>query len=141
RKVAPVVVNLTNEKEARRPGGRRRTFYDYDSDRTYQQVAEGSGLLVTNGYVLTNHHVVQGAERLRVTFASGRWLAGSPEAVAADPLTDLAVVRLPPADNSPFQPDYLMAAEFADSDRDVQVGDWVLAAGSPFGLKQTVTAG
>jgi serine protease Do len=140
RKVAPVVVNLTNEKEVHRPGGRR-TFYDYDSDRTYQQVAEGSGILVPNGHILTNHHVVQGAERLRVTFASGRWLAVSPEAVAADPLTDLAVVRLPPADSTPFQPDYLVTAEFADSDRDVQVGDWVLAAGSPFGLKQTVTAG
>jgi serine protease Do len=60
---------------------------------------------------------------------------------AADPLTDLAVVRLPPADSTPFLPDYLVTAEFADSDRDVQVGDWVLAAGSPFGLKQTVTAG
>jgi S1-C subfamily serine protease len=141
RKVAPVVVNLTNEKEVQKASGRRRTFYDYESDRTFQEVAEGSGILVPNGYVLTNHHVVHGAERLRITFASGRWLAVAPEAVASDPLTDLAVVRLPPADSAPFQPDYLVTAEFADSDKDVQVGDWVLAAGSPFGLKQTVTAG
>src|SRR5207248_2309600 len=63
-----------------------------------------------------------------------------PEAVSSDADTDLAVVRLPPA-GAVNEPDYGVAAEFADSDRDVQVGDWVLAAGSPFGLQQTITAG
>src|SRR5439155_17504911 len=99
-----------------------------------------SGLIVKSGLVLTNHHVVRGAERLRVTFASGRWVTLTPDAVSSDPDTDLAVLRLPAA-TSTNQVDYTVNADFADSDKGVQVGDWVLAAGSPFGLKQTVTAG
>jgi S1-C subfamily serine protease len=139
RKVAPVVVNISNEKEVPE-GVRGRTFYDHETKRNYREQAEGSGLIVKPGLVLTNHHVVRDAQRLRVTFASGRWVTVLPEAVSSDADTDLAVVRLPPA-GAVNEPDYSVTAEFADSDKDVQVGDWVLAAGSPFGLKQTVTAG
>jgi serine protease Do len=71
-----------------------------------------------------------------VTFASGRSMIVDAANVSADKLTDLAILRLPAS-----LPDYAVAAEFADSDKDVQVGDWVLAAGSPLGLKQTITAG
>src|SRR5262249_40593506 len=80
---------------------------------------------------------------LRVTFASGRWAAVpvSSRTVATDPLTDLAVIRLPAASDAGLRHDFNVTAEFADSDKDVQVGDWVLAVGSPLGLKETVTAG
>src|SRR5262249_4647318 len=137
RKIAPGVVNISNEKEV---GEHGRGFYDHKTRRMYVEQAEGSGLLVKPGLVLTNHHVVKDAQRLRVTFASGRWVTVAPDAVAGDPDTDLAVLRLP-AETKVTHPDYTWTAEFADSDKDVQVGDWVLAAGSPFGLKQTVTAG
>ncbi len=140
RKIAPVVVHISNEVEAPRSGGSGRTFYDYETDRRYRERAEGSGVLIKPGFVLTNHHVVRNAERLRITFASGRWLTVAPEAVASDRLTDLAVIVLPAPEGAAIS-DYALTAELADSDHEVQVGDWVLAAGSPFGLRQTVTAG
>jgi S1-C subfamily serine protease len=140
RKVAPVVVHIGNEVEVSesRPG---RTFYDVENGRRYLERAEGSGILVKPGLVVTNEHVVRNAQRLRVTFASGRWVMAETERVSVDKETDLAIIRLPERPRPALKPDYEVLAEFADSDRDVQVGDWVLAAGSPFGLKQTVTAG
>ena len=92
-KVAPSVVTITNEAEVNEPG-RQRFFYDYKNRRTYEEKAEGSGVIVRPGVVLTNDHVVKGAQRLRVTFASGEWVTVDPAAVAADSLTDLAVIRL-----------------------------------------------
>lgn len=140
RLVGPVVVNLSNEAETTKtPTGR--TFFDYESNRTYVEQAEGSGLLVNPTVVLTNRHVVRDAQRLRVTFASGRWLTVGAQAIATDPLTDLAVIRLPEQAEQIHGVDFSTQATFADSDKDVQVGDWVLAVGSPFGLRQTVTAG
>jgi S1-C subfamily serine protease len=140
RKVAPVVVHIGNEVEVAEPIPGR-TFFDFDAKRHFVERAEGSGLLVKPGLVLTNEHVVRKAQRLRVAFASGRWLMAGPEDVAVDKLTDLAVIRLSASPGEPFKSDYAATAEFADSDKDVQVGDWVLAAGSPFGLKQSVSAG
>jgi S1-C subfamily serine protease len=101
----------------------------------------GSGLLVEAGVVLTNAHVVRGAQRLRVTFASGRSVAAEPEAVFQDLLTDLAIIRLPEPASPALAEDYRHTAVFADSDRDVERGDLVVAVGSPHGLRQSVTHG
>ncbi len=91
----------------------------------------GSGTVVRpDGYVLTNYHVVRGATRLDVVLPDGNELRG--EVVGVDPPTDLAVVRVPA--------EGLTAATFADSS-EAQVGEWVLAVGSPYGLDLTVTAG
>jgi serine protease Do len=145
RKVAPIVVHVSNYREPR-PGevvgnGKRPRFRDPDNDRKYVQAGVGSGIIVNSGFVLTNYHVVKDARRLRVTFASGRSVGEDPATVAADPLTDLAVIRLSGSKDAGLREDMNVAAEFADSDKDVHVGDWALAIGSPLGLRQTVTQG
>jgi len=97
----------------------------------FQDSGLGSGVIVSeDGYILTNHHVIAGAEQLEVQLRDGRnYIA---EIIGTDPATDVAVLQID-ADN-------LVAAKFGESD-DLQVGDWVLAVGSPFGLSNTVTAG
>jgi S1-C subfamily serine protease len=151
KKVIPAVVNVSNERAISREMAQqlqgRNVFYDYDKGRIYAEMSVGSGILVKPGLVLTNNHVVRNAERLRVTFASGNWVAvyvgpdeedGSSRTLATDPLTDLAVIRLP---QSKVTKDYQVTATFADSDKDVFVGDWALAAGSPLGLERSLTHG
>jgi serine protease Do len=92
----------------------------------------GSGFIVDpKGLILTNKHVVEGATRISVRLQTGEVLRG--EIVGEDEETDLAVVRVNAARELP-------SVKMGNSD-DVQVGDWVLAVGSPFGLEQTVTAG
>lgn len=91
----------------------------------------GSGVIVsTDGYILTNNHVIEDADELTVELHDGRKVPGS--VVGTDPQTDLAVVKI--------ETPGLQAANFGRSDN-TRVGDWVLAIGSPFGLEQTVTAG
>jgi Do/DeqQ family serine protease len=94
----------------------------------------GSGVIFdASGLVMTNRHVVDGADRVKVRLSDGREFAAT--VVGADPATDIAVVRLDAADEAPFA-----TAELGDAD-DVVVGDWVLALGSPMGLDFSVTAG
>ncbi len=95
------------------------------------QVGFGSGVIVSkDGYILTNNHVVADVDRITVkTWDESEYTA---EVVGRDPKTDVAVLKIN-ADN-------LQPARLGDSDQ-VQVGDWVLAIGGPFGLEHTVTAG
>jgi serine protease Do len=93
----------------------------------------GSGVVLdSNGYILTNFHVVENAAKLTVSFSDGREF--SAKVVGRDPDTDVAVVKLekPPTN--------LVAARIGDSSK-MEVGEWVLAIGSPLGLDQSVTAG
>jgi serine protease Do len=93
----------------------------------------GSGVLLdAKGYILTNYHVVNKATKVTVMFSDGRELPA--KVVGLDDKTDVAVVQLekPPAN--------LVAARLGDSDK-VEIGEWVLAVGSPLGMDQTVTAG
>ncbi|HYG09548.1 MAG TPA: trypsin-like peptidase domain-containing protein, partial [Pyrinomonadaceae bacterium] len=92
----------------------------------------GSGFIVDpKGYILTNQHVVEGATRITVRLQSGELMRG--RVVGEDDETDLAVVKVEPLRDLP-------TVKLGNSD-EAQVGDWVLAVGSPFGLDQTVTAG
>jgi serine protease Do len=92
----------------------------------------GSGFIVdAKGYILTNQHVVQGASRITVRLQSGEELPG--KVVGVDEETDVAVVKVNASRDLP-------TVKLGDS-TSAQVGDWVLAIGSPFGLDQTVTAG
>jgi len=99
--------------------------------KRHKQQGVGSGVIVdARGYVLTNNHVVRQADALTVTLSDERELPA--EIVGVDPKTDLAVIKI---DAEGLQP-----VAFGDSDR-LEVGEWVMAIGSPFGLKQTVSAG
>jgi len=100
--------------------------------REFVERGLGSGVIVdaAKGYVLTNSHVVRGADEVEVVLSDGRKF--DTEWVRSDPATDLAIVKI--------KPDGLIDAPLGDSDR-IQIGDWVLAFGSPRGLSQTVTAG
>jgi S1-C subfamily serine protease len=143
RKVALNVVNIVNLREAKvhEPFSKRPLIFDPDNDRKYSHQGVGSGIIVKPGYLLTNYHVVNKAQRLRITFASGHSLGVDMDAVAADPITDLAVIRLPADPPAIYKDDINITTVFADSDKDVHVGDWALAIGSPLGLRQTVTQG
>ncbi len=143
RKVAPKVVNVLNLSEPKKNDvfKKKTLIYDPQTDRKYIQMGVGSGILVRPGYLLTNYHVVRQAERLRITFASGQSIGADPGDVFADAITDLAVIRLPNPPPAHLKDDLNVVTEFADSDKDVHVGDWALAIGSPLGLKQTVTQG
>ena len=117
------------------PPGFPREFEDFfgspGSPRGRERTGMGSGVIVrSDGYILTNNHVVEEADELTVELFDGRKIPGT--IVGTDPSTDLAVVKI---DEPGLQP-----ARFGSSD-EIQVGDWVLAIGSPFGLDQTVTAG
>ncbi len=110
----------------------RRFFNIPDAPRERISQSLGSGVIVDakEGFVLTNNHVIAGADDISVTLSDGRSFEA--EVIGTDPDTDLAMVRIPADD--------LQALSFADSNR-LRVGDFVVAVGNPFGLGQTVTSG
>ena len=104
-----------------------------DGQQGHRSQALGSGVIVDpNGYILTNNHVVEKADRIQVTLA-GTTNKFNAKLIGADLDTDLAVIKIDAG-----KP--LVAAKIGNSDS-VQVGDWAIAIGSPFGLQATVTAG
>ncbi len=110
----------------------RRFFNMPDQPRERKGESLGSGVVVdaANGYILTNHHVVEHAVEIAVNLADGRTLQA--ELVGSDPETDIAVIRVSEKG--------LSALPMADSDQ-LRVGDFAVAIGNPFGLGQTVTSG
>ena len=137
-RVTPSVVNIHTQTRVRvrsplmdDPFFRR--FFNVP-DRPRERISQslGSGVIVDaeRGYVLTNNHVIEGADDISVTLKDGRTFSGS--LIGTDPETDVAVIQID-AEN-------LQALELADSDP-LRVGDFVVAVGNPFGLGQTVTSG
>jgi serine protease Do len=141
--VRPVVININAVTVVRSPFAAPRSpmedFFGeeffrrfFGEPRERRQRSLGSGVIVeASGIALTNAHVVDGAADIEVVTADGK--KSRARVIGTDPKSDLAVLRL--AGDGPHP-----AARLGDSDA-VEVGDWVLAIGSPFGFTQTVTAG
>ena len=135
RRAAPAVVSVTATKMARRnpheDDPRFRFFFGDGPVGDQQQVGLGSGVIVSpEGYLLTNHHVVEDATEIEVQLADGR--QASAKVVGSDAETDIAVLKITLPD--------LPVIALGDV-RALQVGDAVLAIGNPFNVGQTVTAG
>lgn len=131
----PAVVQV--DVQSRMTTGSRRLPFaipGIPQDEAPVQRGTGSGFIIDEqGHVMTNNHVVEGADRIIVRLADGREYDAS--IVGADPNTDVAVIRINGADGESFP-----VSQFGDSDA-IKVGDWVLALGNPLGLDFTVTAG
>jgi serine protease Do len=108
-----------------------RRFRGMPPQQNFDSTAQGTGVIVSkDGYILTNNHVVEKADKLTVKLYDGKEYTA--KVIGTDKKTDLAVIKV--------NAEGLSAAELGDSDA-LEVGEWVLAIGSPFGLDQTVTAG
>ncbi len=138
-RAAPAVVNVYTRKRVVRhehpfmddPFFRRFFGDDFGMPRERMESSLGSGVVVSDdGYILTNHHVIQGADAIEVALYDGR--TAEARVVGSDPETDLAVLHV--------DLDDLPHIRFGDSE-DARVGDVVLAIGNPFGVGRTVTQG
>ena len=148
-RVEPAVVNIATtqviDRRKKRHGGQDDQddpsqdffFHFFDGRPDGQPQAErslGSGVIIDKrGYILTNNHVVDQATKIQVQLSGGDTTKYTAKVVGVDDATDLAVIKIEAPRDLPF-------AKLGNSDG-VQVGDWVLAIGSPFGLNATVTAG
>jgi len=150
-KAGPAVVNISTEKTVNGGGrifrhfGRNpfggdddrmddffKRFFGDNPHRKFKQRSLGSGFIIdSQGYIVTNNHVVENADKIKVILSDERELDA--EVVGRDPNTDIALIRVKSADKLPVVP-------LGDSDA-IKVGQWVVAIGNPFGLDHTVTAG
>ena len=148
KQLAPAVVNINTESTIKTSSRMRqmpfngqdpfgdffRQFIDpSDENRNFKQKSLGSGVIIDkDGYILTNHHVVGEADKIQVKMLDDPKMYVA-KLVGSDKETDLAVIKIDAGHPLPF-------ARMGNSDG-LNVGDWVLAIGSPFGLEETVTAG
>lgn len=139
---SPAVVNITATRQNPEPrefeGYNRedvpeffRRFFENSPERRRQRPAAGSGFIIsTDGYILTNNHVVEGADEIIVALSDRR--EREAELIGADPASDLALLKI--------EADDLPAVKLGNSEK-LKVGEWVVAIGSPFGFELSVTAG
>jgi serine protease Do len=148
-KVRPGVVNIQVVKKVKNidfgfrnfgsPFGEKNPFGDFfgpflegNPPRDFEQRGVGSGFVMNReGYILTNNHVVEDADQIKVKLSNGKEYEG--KVIGRDSKTDLALVKIKGGSD-------LNPLKLGNSD-DLKVGSWVVAVGSPFGLEQTVTAG
>ena len=138
KQVAPAVVNIRVSQTVTRRSPYndemfRRFFGMPNNPGNSREVqSAGSGVIVDaiNGYILTNHHVIEGAEKIQISLINGETLDA--EVIGSDPATDIALLKVDSKN--------LIDIKIGDSDI-VQVGDFVIAIGNPFGLSHTVTSG
>ena len=143
-RVKPAVVNISTTKTTSgrnfgSPFGRSPfgddffdRFFGDIPQREFKQRSLGSGFVISNdGYIFTNNHVVEKADKILVKLSDNREYEA--KIIGTDPKTDIALIKIKPSNSLPV-------VEIGDSDQ-VKVGEWVIAIGNPFGLEQTVTAG
>lgn len=142
-RVKPAVVNISTTKTTKggfgSPFGRSPfgddffdRFFGDTPQREFKQRSLGSGFVISNdGYIFTNNHVVEKADKILVKLSDNREYEA--KIIGTDPKTDIALIKIKPNNSLPV-------VEIGDSDQ-VKVGEWVIAIGNPFGLEQTVTAG
>ncbi|MEM7696821.1 MAG: trypsin-like peptidase domain-containing protein [Verrucomicrobiota bacterium] len=138
--VVPSVVSIdttTNVQRTRVVRPSPFSLFGYRQSENYEAPGLGSGVIVSNdGYIVTNHHVVAGVDKIRVTLHDeSEWEA---EWIGSDPNVDVAVLKLVAPEGGSLPT--LQPLPFGDSDQ-VRVGEMVLAVGNPFGLNETVTRG
>ena len=143
----PAVVNIGTAKTVTPrapmfpgPQGRGGDMFDEFFERFFRNAPQsphkqrslGSGFIISeDGYILTNDHVVEGADEIKVKLSDGREFTG--EIRGLDPKLDLALIKIDAGEDLPV-------AKLGDSEG-IKVGEWVMAIGNPFGLEQTVTVG
>jgi serine protease Do len=149
-KLKPSVVNISTTKTVRGGGFRSpfgqgspfdrnfggddffERFFGDIPQRQFKQKSLGSGFIISHdGYIFTNNHVVEQADKILVKLSDGKEYEA--KVIGKDAKTDIALIKIKTNDSLPV-------AETGDSEK-LRVGDWVLAIGNPFGLEQTVTAG
>ncbi|OGP67958.1 MAG: peptidase [Deltaproteobacteria bacterium RBG_16_44_11] len=143
-RVKPAVVNISTTKTTAgrsfgSPFGRSPfgddffdRFFGDIPQREFKQRSLGSGFVISNdGYIFTNNHVVEKADKILVKLSDNREYEA--KIIGTDTKTDIALIKIKPSNSLPV-------VEIGDSDQ-VKVGEWVIAIGNPFGLEQTVTAG
>jgi len=132
--VNPTVVSIQTETRHKTSRQNRNRFYRFFDGNPHEQIPSvglGSGVIVDkNGYILTNHHVIENADKIEVNLNDRRTFRA--KVIGVDPYTDLAVIKIDGED--------LPVAYLGNSDN-IDVGEWVLAIGNPLGLNSTVTAG
>ncbi len=148
--VSPTVVNIRTEKTVQgggrvfrhfspNPFGNDDRFNDFfekffgeQPQREFRERSLGSGFIIDKeGYIVTNNHVIENANKIKVKLKNGKEFDA--EIIGSDPSTDIALIKVKAGEELPVVP-------MGDSN-DLQIGQWVVAIGSPFGLEQTVTAG
>ena len=146
KKATPAVVAVQVESVVRMSDGYmgspfddeffERFFGPRQRSRTPQErrrTGQASGFIISeDGYVLTNHHVIDGADSIRIKMGDGRLFEGV-QVIGSDEKADVAVLKIKDAQGLPF-------VELGNSD-DLEVGEWVVAIGNPFGLTETLTVG
>lgn len=126
-KALPSVVNINVYTASQ---SQAQGFMRSSSTQEYTQSSLGSGVILSgDGYILTNYHVIEGADKLQVVASGGEYEA---KVVGTDPSSDLAVIKI--------EASGLPAVEIGSSS-DLVTGEWVMAVGSPFGLEQSVSTG
>ena len=126
-KALPSVVNINVYTASQ---SQAQGFMRSSSTQEYAQSSLGSGVILSDdGYILTNYHVIEGADKLQVVASGGEYEA---KVVGTDPSSDLAVIKI--------EASGLPAVEIGSSS-DLVTGEWVMAVGSPFGLEQSVSTG
>lgn len=140
KKVKPSIVTVYTTKNVKIPNSPWHRFFrefgmedesGENNNREYKQQGLGSGIIISeDGYILTNHHVIQDVDELRVILTDNREFEA--KVIGTDPLTEIALIQI--------EANNLKPAVLGNSDN-LEIGEWVLAIGSPLELNFTVTAG